>query len=61
MNQQQRNYQASSPDEIALVKWTESVGLTLVDRSLDMIKLQTAGGYILEYQILQVGDVYVLL
>ncbi len=25
-------YQASSPDEIALVRFVESVGLTLVDR-----------------------------
>ena len=26
------NYQASSPDEVALVKWSEEVGLALVDR-----------------------------
>ncbi|XP_028316949.1 putative phospholipid-transporting ATPase IIB isoform X4 [Gouania willdenowi] len=29
-----RTYQASSPDEVALVQWTESVGLTLVNRDL---------------------------
>lgn len=33
-------YQASSPDEIALVKWTEQVGLALVNRDLNTITLQ---------------------
>lgn len=33
-------YQASSPDEIALVKWTEQVGLVLVARDLNSITLQ---------------------
>ncbi|XP_055713662.1 probable phospholipid-transporting ATPase IIA isoform X2 [Phlebotomus papatasi] len=33
-------YQASSPDEIALVKWTEQVGLALVARDLQSITLQ---------------------
>lgn len=33
-------YQASSPDEIALVKWTEEVGLALVRRDLSWITLQ---------------------
>ncbi|OAF65750.1 hypothetical protein A3Q56_06539 [Intoshia linei] len=32
-------YQASSPDEIALVKWTESVGVTLVERGLNDLKI----------------------
>lgn len=34
------NYQAASPDEIALVKWSERVGLTLVARDLDSMTLQ---------------------
>lgn len=34
------NYQAASPDEIALVKWSEHVGLTLVARDLDSMTLQ---------------------
>lgn len=34
------NYQAASPDEIALVKWAENVGLTLVARDLDSMTLQ---------------------
>ncbi|XP_055382006.1 probable phospholipid-transporting ATPase IIA isoform X2 [Condylostylus longicornis] len=33
-------YQASSPDEIALVKWTEQVGLTLINRDLNTITLK---------------------
>lgn len=33
-------YQASSPDEIALVKWTERVGLALIARDLNSITLQ---------------------
>lgn len=41
--QTDRTYQASSPDEIALVKWTEQVGLTLVNRDLQSITLQLTG------------------
>lgn len=33
-------YQASSPDEIALVKWTEQVGLALIARDLSSITLR---------------------
>ena len=35
-------YQASSPDEIAIVRWTESVGLRLVHRDRQSIALQSA-------------------
>lgn len=41
--QTERTYQASSPDEIALVKWTEQVGLALVERNLSTIGLQLTG------------------
>jgi phospholipid-translocating ATPase len=41
--QTERTYQASSPDEIALVKWTEQVGLALVHRDLTSITLQLTG------------------
>ncbi|XP_070499057.1 probable phospholipid-transporting ATPase IIB isoform X2 [Chironomus tepperi] len=41
--QAERVYQASSPDEIALVKWTENVGLALVERDLSSITLQLTG------------------
>lgn len=37
---QEVTYQASSPDEIALVKWTEEVGLALISRDLNAITLQ---------------------
>ena len=33
-------YQASSPDEIAIVKWTEQVGITLYERDLNFIRLR---------------------
>ncbi|CAF0965236.1 unnamed protein product [Adineta steineri] len=47
-------YQASSPDEIALVEWTEQVGLTLVHRDLQSMTLQlNSTQQMLRYQILQ--------
>lgn len=46
-------YQASSPDEVALVQWTERVGLALVDRDISQIKLRNPHGQILKYDILQ--------
>ncbi|XP_031222002.1 probable phospholipid-transporting ATPase IIB isoform X2 [Mastomys coucha] len=48
-----RTYQASSPDEVALVRWTESVGLTLVSRDLASMQLKTPSGHVLTYCILQ--------
>ncbi len=35
-----------SPDEVALVKFTESVGLVLADRSTSTITLRTPAGYL---------------
>ncbi|RXM96164.1 putative phospholipid-transporting ATPase IIA [Acipenser ruthenus] len=49
-----RVYQASSPDEVALVQWTESVGLTLVGRDQASMQLRTPGGQILNFTILQI-------
>uniref|UniRef100_A0A3B1IPE6 Phospholipid-transporting ATPase n=1 Tax=Astyanax mexicanus TaxID=7994 RepID=A0A3B1IPE6_ASTMX len=49
-----RTYQASSPDEVALVRWTESVGLTLVNRDLTSLQLKTPAGQILTFCILQI-------
>ncbi|KAK7207726.1 hypothetical protein BZA70DRAFT_233712 [Myxozyma melibiosi] len=37
------SYQAASPDEIAIVKWTESVGLVLAKRDRQSIVLSYAG------------------
>ncbi|KAK3707412.1 hypothetical protein RRG08_034469 [Elysia crispata] len=48
------SYQASSPDEIALVTWAESVHLTLVKRTLDSITLKTPTGNQATYTILQI-------
>uniref|UniRef100_T1ISW6 Phospholipid-transporting ATPase n=1 Tax=Strigamia maritima TaxID=126957 RepID=T1ISW6_STRMM len=47
-------YQASSPDEVALVSWTESVGLTLDKRELTTMDVKTPQGAILSFAILQI-------
>ncbi|GMM55363.1 putative aminophospholipid-translocating P4-type ATPase [Maudiozyma humilis] len=48
-------YQAASPDEIAIVKFTESVGLSLFKRDRHSITLlHTASGTTLPFDILQV-------
>ncbi|PWN21083.1 phospholipid-translocating P-type ATPase [Microstroma glucosiphilum] len=36
-------YQASSPDEVAIVQWTESVGLSLVDRTRTAMTVRMTG------------------
>ncbi|XP_067928556.1 probable phospholipid-transporting ATPase IIB [Watersipora subatra] len=47
-------YQASSPDEVALVKWTEAVGLALVHRDLTSMTLRSpVNGLPIKYEILQ--------
>lgn len=47
-------YQASSPDEVAIVKWTEIAGLALVYRSREVLRLQADDGVKLEYEVLHV-------
>lgn len=47
-------YQASSPDEVAIVQWTESVGLTLVSRDRTSMTLQTPSGSKVSFDILLV-------
>ena len=47
-------YQASSPDEVAIVKWTESVGLTLTSRDRTSMTLQSSSGHTLTFDILAV-------
>ena len=47
-------YQASSPDEVALVEWSEDMGLTLVERTLSSMKLKTPMGEIISYSVLQI-------
>ncbi|KAF8228738.1 phospholipid-translocating P-type ATPase [Tricholoma matsutake] len=47
-------YQASSPDEVAIVKWTQSIGLTLVFRDRTRIELQTPAGSRIGFDILDI-------
>lgn len=47
-------YQASSPDEVALVKFTESVGMTLVSRDMTSMTIKTPSGRHEEFEILNV-------
>ncbi|KAI9498324.1 hypothetical protein BDB00DRAFT_867486 [Zychaea mexicana] len=48
-------YQASSPDEVAIVKWTEQMGLTLVGRDVNKIQLRVeSSGDSFEYDILHI-------
>ncbi|GFZ44820.1 phospholipid-translocating ATPase [Saitozyma sp. JCM 24511] len=47
-------YQASSPDEVAIVQWTESVGLRLVSRDRTSMTLQTPSGINLIFDILAI-------
>ncbi|EJD43937.1 aminophospholipid-transporting P-type ATPase [Auricularia subglabra TFB-10046 SS5] len=46
-------YQASSPDEVAIVKWTESVGLTLTFRDRTRIDLRAPDGSTLSFDVLE--------
>ncbi|KAL1943316.1 hypothetical protein VTO73DRAFT_4391 [Trametes versicolor] len=47
-------YQASSPDEVAIVKWTESVGLRLTFRDRTRIELQTPSGARINFEVLDI-------
>jgi phospholipid-translocating ATPase len=47
-------YQASSPDEVAIVKWTESVGLKLTFRDRTRMELETPVGTTIAYEILEI-------
>ncbi|KXJ92623.1 hypothetical protein Micbo1qcDRAFT_188153 [Microdochium bolleyi] len=50
------SYQASSPDEIAIVRWTESVGLRLVSRDRKSMTLESTstGKAVVQVRILEV-------
>jgi phospholipid-translocating ATPase len=45
-------YQASSPDEVALVKFADSMNMKLIERDQNYIKIQNAAGTLEEYDIL---------
>jgi phospholipid-translocating ATPase len=47
------SYQASSPDEIAIVKWTQLMGLSLIFRDLNTIRIRSNSGFEFEYEILE--------
>lgn len=40
--------------QVELVRWTQSVGLTLVNRDLNSLQLKTPSGQILSFYILQI-------
>ena len=48
-----KEFQASSPDEIALVTFAESLGMILEEREDRYIKIRDTNGQIQEYQILE--------
>ncbi|CAA9995373.1 unnamed protein product [Nesidiocoris tenuis] len=48
------SYQASSPDEIALVSFAEKVGLSLTKRDQQSMQLRTPLGAFINYSILQI-------
>jgi phospholipid-translocating ATPase len=47
-------YQASSPDEVAIVRWTESIGLTLTFRDRTRMTLTTPSGAQLNFDVLEI-------
>ena len=47
-------YQASSPDEMAIVKWTKSVGLVLFKRDLDSIELSCPDSSLQKFLVLHI-------
>ena len=47
-------YQASSPDEVAIVQWTESVGMTLVARDRRSMTLRAPNDDLLIFDILAI-------
>ncbi|KAJ1916986.1 putative aminophospholipid-translocase [Mycoemilia scoparia] len=58
--QDEVSYQASSPDEIAIVKWTEKVGITLFKRDLGFIQLRLDAGVSREGEMPQIRDYEIL-
>lgn len=47
-------YHASSPDEVALVQWTEKVGMALLFRDIKSIKLRNPLGQMMHFEILDI-------
>ena len=47
-----REFQASSPDEIALVKFADSLGMNLIERDQNVIVIQNTKGQTETYEVL---------
>jgi len=47
-----RDFQASSPDEVALVKFADSLGMKLLERDQQKIVIQNTAGVMEEYHVL---------
>jgi len=52
-NPSKKELQASSPDEVALVKFSDSLGLDLIGRDESHIRMKNTEGHIEEYDILE--------
>lgn len=48
------SYQAASPDEVAIVQWTELVGMKLINRSKTTITIRNVLGETVDYEILYI-------
>lgn len=48
-----KEFQAASPDEIALVKYAEELGMVLVQREEKFIQIEDSNGYVHNYDILE--------
>lgn len=47
-----RDFQASSPDEVALVKFADSLGMNLMERDQQKIVIKNSAGRLEEYHVL---------
>jgi phospholipid-translocating ATPase len=47
-----RDFQASSPDEVALVKFADSLGMMLLERDQQKIVIKNTSGVLEEYEVL---------
>jgi len=47
-----KEFQASSPDEVALVRFADSMGMKLVDRDQTKIVIENSAGRLEEYEVL---------
>ena len=48
-----KEFQASSPDEVALVKFAESLGMILEEREENFIQIMDTNGQVQKYEILE--------